>query len=133
MLFLRKTDETNWTPPFQLTPYFWAIFSWSPLCPNFKNDILTPLILGRRKLFQLDLFKYQGILYWPLDTQISSFGILGKSCWSKLCYVCARFNLGYDHSQRPKSFLTLGSVVSWSLLINQAKPPPTLQVPSPFW
>ena len=35
MLFLRKTDETTWKPPFlrvtlpfQLTPYFWAIFSW---------------------------------------------------------------------------------------------------------
>ena len=56
MLFWRKTDETIWKPPlskrtstFQLTPYFWAIFSWSPSLPKTRNSP-PPLILGGRKL-----------------------------------------------------------------------------------
>ena len=28
-------------------PYFWAIFSWPPLCGNFQNKKPSPLILGR--------------------------------------------------------------------------------------
>ena len=40
------------------------------------------------KHVQLDLLKYQTILYWPLDTHMSSFQILGKLCWSEWCYVC---------------------------------------------
>ena len=44
MLFLRKTDETIWKPPFlrdppfQLTPYFWAIFSWPPSLSKFQKQ-----------------------------------------------------------------------------------------------
>ena len=46
MLFLRKTDETIWKPPFliepipfQVTFYFWAIFSClPPSLPKFQKQ-----------------------------------------------------------------------------------------------
>ena len=47
MLFSRKTDETIWKPPpppFQLTPYFWAIFPWPLSLSNFQKQE-TPLNL----------------------------------------------------------------------------------------
>ena len=44
MLFLREIFETIWKPPLsrrtlhlQLTPYFWAIFSWHPSLSKFKK------------------------------------------------------------------------------------------------
>ena len=47
-------------PPFNKPPYFWAIFSWSPFCPNFKNKIPPPPNFkgGWRKLYEGSLNKY---------------------------------------------------------------------------
>ena len=46
MLFWRKTDEKIWNPPhpflrgppFQLTPYFWEVFSWPPALSKFQKQ-----------------------------------------------------------------------------------------------
>ena len=58
-------------PPFQLTPYFWSIFSWPPLCPNFKNknppnfrgwkklSCLKPLLGSKPMLISLQYMSHQ--------------------------------------------------------------------------
>ena len=46
MLFLRKTDEITWKPPFlREPPISGQFFLDPPFCPIFKNEIPT-LILG---------------------------------------------------------------------------------------
>ena len=48
MPFWRKTDKAIWKPsflrepPFQLTPYFWATFSWPPSLSKFENKKPPP-------------------------------------------------------------------------------------------
>ena len=48
MLFLKKTDETIWKPPFlrklplSKNPYFWAVFSWPPSLFKFQKGDLPP-------------------------------------------------------------------------------------------
>ena len=39
-------------PPFQLTPYFWAIFWWPPSLSKFQKREPSPLILGREENMQ---------------------------------------------------------------------------------
>ena len=68
MLFWKKTDKTiskrplsKKTLPFQLTPYFWAIFSWLPSLSKFQKQDLK---LGGRKLCTVkDFRKYEKLEY----------------------------------------------------------------------
>ena len=64
MLFLRKTDETIWKPPFIREPPLSTnppiseqIFHDPPLCPNFKSK-KSPLILGREETMCADYITY---------------------------------------------------------------------------
>ena len=40
---------------FQLTPYLWVIFSWTPHCPNFKNKKTRLILRGGEETMEVKM------------------------------------------------------------------------------
>ena len=76
------------TSPFQLTPYFWAIFSWPPLCPNFKNK-KPPLILegwGRKLCVRLSYLVFLHFQYLRLEKNLLRWRLSFWKCKLRRSY-----------------------------------------------
>ena len=77
MLFLRKTDQTIWKPPLQLTPLFLSNIFMTPLFVQISKTRNRPLILGGGgETMQL-------YLIWAIIEKVSEL----KSCHCMCCFV----------------------------------------------